>query len=568
MTSRGKWLVLLGIVGLAAGLWRDSDVLALLSLTILLWVFVEWLWLYARIWLELPRLEITRSVNGRSDAAGILWAGRRASVEVGISCKGMTATPILIVHDCVPEHLHIVEGERQQVMLTRVWETSFQYTAQVNGAGRFTIPGFKVTFRDPHGFFAAERFVEARQTFRVLPGFATIGESQPIVKRLNTLPQHGIHRLQRAGLGSELLELREYAPGDPPKSIAWKVSARRETLMTRQYESEVPVRVTLFVDGSISTRVGGYGQRLLDQMLYVAATVARTSISVGDPVGAVLFDEKGQQRVQPTGGERGFYRLLEAMADFAVPPPAPRDKFTTELLNAAERFVGEQHSELLDPAVNQVPFFFLPISPWKRQALYRRSKLAAAIAELHGLTPLQQVEMIHDDQFMAAQARQLLTRAGVAWMDPMIKARTRSFNDGLATMELLGKAISRSVLRARDNEVYVVFANLLECATNISRLLPALKMAIARHHRVMIVCPTATFQRPDSLPELNADSTTADMLLRAEQLRTRELSNRLTRSLRRIGATCSLSGQEQAIPMIFSETELARSGRTRVAGAR
>ena len=567
MTSRGKWLVLLGIIGLAAGLWRNSNLLALLSLTMLLWLFAEWLWLYGRLWLELPRLKITRTVNGRSDSAGILWAGRRVTVDVEISTGGSTATPILIVHDCIPEHLHVVDGEHQKVMITRVWESTFRYIAKVDGAGRFTIPGFKVTFRDPHGFFAAERFVEARQTFRVLPGFASIGESQPIVKRLNTLPQHGIHRLQRAGLGSELLELREYAPGDPPKSIAWKVSARRETLMTRQYESEVPVRVTLFVDGSISTRVGGYGQRLLDQMLFVAATVARTSISVGDPVGAVLFDENGQRKVQPSGGERGFYRLLEAMSDFAVPPPAPRDKLTTELLNAAERYVGEQHSELLDPAVNLVPFSFFPISPWKRQALYRRSKLAGAIAELQGLTPLQHVELIHDDQFMATHARELLTKAGVSWMDPMVKARARSFNDGLATMELLGKAVSRSVLQARDNEVYVIFANLLECATNISRLLPALKMAVARHHRVMIVCPTATFRRPDAMPEMDENSTTADMLLRAEQLRTQELSNRLTRSLRRIGATCSLSGQEQAIPMILSETELARSGRTRVAGA-
>ena len=206
-------------------------------------------------------------------------------------------------------------------------------------------------------------------------------------------------------------------------------------------------------------------------------------------------------------------------------------------------------------------FHFLPGSD--RPDIAARC-LAGAVAELHGLTPLQQVELIHDDQVMAAHARRLLTNAGVAWMDPVIQARSRSFHDGLATMELLNKAIARSVLRAQDNEVYVVLANLLECATNISQLLPSLKMALARHHRVVVVCPTSTFQRPDNLHELSTESTTADMLLRAEQLRTRQLGERLTRSLRRIGATCSLSGEEQAIPMILGETELARGGRSRV----
>ena len=57
-------------------------------------------------------------------------------------------------------------------------------------------------------------------------------------KRHNLLPPPGVHRHRRPGSGGELLDLRDYLPGDPPKTIAWKVSARRDKLITREYERD------------------------------------------------------------------------------------------------------------------------------------------------------------------------------------------------------------------------------------------------------------------------------------------------------------------------------------------
>ena len=91
--------------------------------------------------------------------------------------------------------------------------------------------------------------------YRVLPPLADAEGHAPSGKRHNLLPPPGIHRLRRPGTGSELLDLRDYRPGDPPKTIAWKVTARRGRLITKEFESEVPVRCTLFVDASNSVRL-------------------------------------------------------------------------------------------------------------------------------------------------------------------------------------------------------------------------------------------------------------------------------------------------------------------------
>ncbi|MCP4784468.1 MAG: DUF58 domain-containing protein [Fuerstiella sp.] len=568
MTARSRWLVLLGIAGFGLGILRNQNALAWSSLSILVWLFAEWLWFYWRVWRELPALQFTRQVNGRTKSTGLVWAGRTISVSVEMTSGTRRQSPVLTIRDCLPENLEITSGKNEWAIISKSPSNSFRYEGRARGIGKLVLPGIRLRLQDAQGFFVTERFIPLKQTLRVLSAYASVNDSQPLVKRMNSLPQHGIHRLQRAGMGSELLELREYVPGDPPKSIAWKVSARRDMLMTRQYESEVPVRVYLFVDGSIGTRTGGFGRRLIDQMSYVAGSVARSAISAGDPVGAVLLDERGQRRIRPAGGERGFHNLLEQFTDFAVPPNPPAQQLSPALINAAMRLCGEHHPELLHPQVNHVPFTFFPIAPWKRRRVYRRTLLANVMAGLYGLSVSQIVDLVHDDRMMAQFAQRLLNEAGVSWMPPLVETRSQGFHDGMATMELLSKAITESVATARDNEVYVVLADLLECATNISHVLPAIKLALARHHRVVFVCPTPAFRRPQPQYSTDVGTTARELLEQAEGLRSCELANRLQRELRRLGASVALSGEQEAIRMVLAETELARGGRVAFTGVR
>src|SRR5690606_17416398 len=100
-------------------------------------------------------------------------------------------------------------------------------------------------------------------------------------------------------------------------------------------ESEVPVRTVLFVDGSLETRWGKAGSRLLDQQAFVAASIARSAITVRDPVGLVLFDESGQRRIDPGTGERHFHRLLRELQGFATQSPDIPAESALALLDSA-----------------------------------------------------------------------------------------------------------------------------------------------------------------------------------------------------------------------------------------
>jgi hypothetical protein len=133
-------------------------------------------------------------------------------------------------------------------------------------------------------------------------------------------------------------------------------------------------------------------------------------------------------------------------------------------------------------------------------------------------------------------------------------------------MEMLSQALTTSVMLARDNEVFVVLADLIECASSISHLLPAVKMVLARHHRIAFVCPTPTFKRPTPASTELTSTAAEDLLFAAEQTRTRDLSTRLQRDLRRLGATVAFAGEANAIQLVLSEMQLARSGRSGMRG--
>ena len=60
----------------------------------------------------------------------------------------------------------------------------------------------------------------------------------------------GLHRSPYKGFSVEFTEHRTYMPGDEPKRIDWKVYAKTDRLVVREYEEETNLRAYLVLDAS------------------------------------------------------------------------------------------------------------------------------------------------------------------------------------------------------------------------------------------------------------------------------------------------------------------------------
>src|SRR5262245_41622156 len=60
----------------------------------------------------------------------------------------------------------------------------------------------------------------------------------------------GLHRSPRKGFSVEFAEYRAYQPGDDPRYVDWKIAARSDRWVVRQYEEETNLRASIVLDRS------------------------------------------------------------------------------------------------------------------------------------------------------------------------------------------------------------------------------------------------------------------------------------------------------------------------------
>jgi uncharacterized protein (DUF58 family) len=116
----------------------------------------------------------------------------------------------------------------------------------------------------------------------------------------------GLHKSPFHGFSVEFVEHRPYMPGDPLKSVDWKVYAKSDRFYVKQYEDETNLRAYLIVDHSASM---GYksDEAPVSKFEYaqsLAAALAYLMFGQQDAVGAITFAETMEKFVPPraTGG--------------------------------------------------------------------------------------------------------------------------------------------------------------------------------------------------------------------------------------------------------------------------
>jgi uncharacterized protein (DUF58 family) len=104
----------------------------------------------------------------------------------------------------------------------------------------------------------------------------------------------GMHRSPFHGFSVEFAEHRPYMPGDPLRNLDWKVWARTDRFLVKQYTEETNLRCHLLVDlsGSMAFRSPRAAMTKLEYAQCLAASLAYLMLHQQDAVGVMLFAER------------------------------------------------------------------------------------------------------------------------------------------------------------------------------------------------------------------------------------------------------------------------------------
>ncbi|HWX19963.1 MAG TPA: DUF58 domain-containing protein [Candidatus Binatia bacterium] len=120
---------------------------------------------------------------------------------------------------------------------------------------------------------------------------------------------NGIHRSPYHGFSVEFTEYRQYAPGDDPRYLDWRVFARSDRYFIKRFEDETNLRCYLLADNSRSMTYGSTGYTKSQYAATLAATLAYFLYLQGDSVGVLTFDEELREFL-PARHRTGHLRQL------------------------------------------------------------------------------------------------------------------------------------------------------------------------------------------------------------------------------------------------------------------
>ncbi len=129
------------------------------------------------------------------------------------------------------------------------------------------------------------------------------------------------HRCPTYGYSVEFVDHREYAPGDEPRTIDWKMLGRTEKYFVKRFEMESNMNVVSLVDvsGSMGYR-GSDGGRLskLEYASYLSAALSYLVKHQQDSPGLVTFDEGIRDFIPPKQGQRHLFTILATLEGLAA----------------------------------------------------------------------------------------------------------------------------------------------------------------------------------------------------------------------------------------------------------
>jgi len=153
----------------------------------------------------------------------------------------------------------------------------------------------------------------AAQTLRVYPDFGAItGYLQALGAQQTS--QLGVRLAHRRGEGLEFKQLREYRDGDGVRQIDWKATARRQSLISREYMEERNQQLLFVIDSGRRMRARDAALSHFDHALNAMLLLAWVALRQGDSVALLSFGAE-RRWIPPQRGGGAVNLLLNGVYD-------------------------------------------------------------------------------------------------------------------------------------------------------------------------------------------------------------------------------------------------------------
>ena len=442
LTVRTIALLLAGFVFLVFGLWDPR-----LSYAMLAWDAL----VIVAAFLDGLRLPKPASLIAKRRWSNAPSLDSETEIELTIENRGAVILECRLMDD-LPPALMDATAHTKPIRVTafpRV-PASVRYRVEPQERGDCTTGLLYVRYRSPLGL--AEKWSKAplTQAVRVYPMLRSTEEQQIFLARSRQLDLQ-LRQTRQRGLGRDFESLREYREGDDLRDICWTASARRGSLITRQYQTErsQPVWIVLDCGRLMRSRVVApphanaalplaagslRAHSKLDHACSTAVALAQLALFSGDRVGLLAYGQTIQQRLLPGRGAAHLRQMIELLAQLRAESSEADHLRATALMGRLQprRSLILWITDLAETAMRP------EVIDGAMQLLRRHVLLFVAMAQPEVDAIAQQRPKNVEQMFRAAAAQEMASRR------ELLIARLHE--QGALTLDLNPEAVTSSVL--------------------------------------------------------------------------------------------------------------------------
>jgi uncharacterized protein (DUF58 family) len=251
-------------------------------------------------------LELERRARSRLEVGG--------ASEVRVAVRNPRRRRVVAdVFDEVPRDLVAEDPYFEAVRIEPGETRELAYRVSPRVRGDRELGALAALERAPLGLLRRRVLAAAGQVVRVYPDTRRFLVPEALSPH-KVLASLGVKPSPQRGEGTEFESLRDYVPGDDPRRMDWRATARRGRFVTRLLQHERNHTVMIAVDAS-RLMGGRIGERTkLDCAVDAALALAWSALHAGDRAGLVVFDRELRHLLGPRARRVHLGAFVEALA--------------------------------------------------------------------------------------------------------------------------------------------------------------------------------------------------------------------------------------------------------------
>ena len=170
-------------------------------------------------------------------------------------------------------------------------QKNISYSLQPAVRGEYKFGNIILYIQSRLGLLLRRHDIESSIMVPVYPSFMQLRKFQ-LLSQTTIQTEHGSKRMRKIGHSMEFEQIKEYVRGDDIRTINWKATARRQSMMVNNFSDEKSQQVYCIIDKGRLMKMPFGDLSLLDYAINSSLVLSNVCLQKQDRVGLITFANK------------------------------------------------------------------------------------------------------------------------------------------------------------------------------------------------------------------------------------------------------------------------------------